>query len=207
MRRRAPGGRDVQDPVLSRFAASSPPTRLLRLSAALLAAALLGLDHVTGPYVHFPITFVFPVSLASWHGRWQVGLLYAVAMPFAASWVRLRDAPWPAGITLLNAAVQVGVLGLIAWLVDRAARERRLRLEVRILEGLLPICSFCKRIRDPEGRWERMEKYISERSGAEFTHGLCPECREEHYGALLGKGRADADAPEAPPSGTRGAER
>lgn len=48
--------------------------------------------------------------------------------------------------------------------------------EVRTLSGLLPICMYCKKIRDDQGYWERIEKYIVEHSQAEFTHGLCPEC-------------------------------
>ena len=57
--------------------------------------------------------------------------------------------------------------------------------EVRTLRGILPICSFCKKIRDDEGYWRQVEDYIRERSDAEFSHGLCPECAREHYGDFL----------------------
>ena len=53
--------------------------------------------------------------------------------------------------------------------------------ELRILSGLLPICSFCKKIRNKEGDWELLESYITARSESKFSHGLCPDCREEHY--------------------------
>ena len=53
--------------------------------------------------------------------------------------------------------------------------------ELRILSGLLPICSFCKKIRNNEGDWELLERYITARSESKFTHGLCPECRDKHY--------------------------
>ena len=53
--------------------------------------------------------------------------------------------------------------------------------ELRILSGLLPICSFCKKIRNNEGIWEPLEKYITERTDSTFTHGMCPECRDQHY--------------------------
>lgn len=53
--------------------------------------------------------------------------------------------------------------------------------ELRILSGLLPICSFCKKIRNKEGDWELLERYITARSESKFTHGLCPECRDKHY--------------------------
>ena len=46
----------------------------------------------------------------------------------------------------------------------------------RVLGGLLPICSSCKKIRDDQGYWNQIERYIAEHSDAEFTHGLCPDC-------------------------------
>ena len=54
--------------------------------------------------------------------------------------------------------------------------------EVKSLSGLLPICSSCKKVRDDEGYWSRLETYISHHSGAEFSHGLCPACMEKLYG-------------------------
>jgi DNA-binding response OmpR family regulator len=53
--------------------------------------------------------------------------------------------------------------------------------ELRVLKGLLPICSSCKRIRDDKGYWTQIEAYISEHSEAEFTHGLCPECAKKYF--------------------------
>lgn len=53
--------------------------------------------------------------------------------------------------------------------------------EVKTLSGLLPICSHCKSIRDDEGYWQRVETYVLARSDAEFSHGVCPPCIEEHY--------------------------
>lgn len=52
---------------------------------------------------------------------------------------------------------------------------------VRQLSGLLPICSNCKRIRDGQGAWQELEAYIHRYSGAEFTHGICPDCSRELY--------------------------
>jgi hypothetical protein len=53
--------------------------------------------------------------------------------------------------------------------------------EVKMLRGLLPICSYCKKIRDDRGYWESLEVYIASHTEADFTHGLCPECGVEHY--------------------------
>ena len=53
--------------------------------------------------------------------------------------------------------------------------------EIKILSGLLPICSYCKKIRNDEGYWEQIEGYIKERSLADFSHGICPECTKIHF--------------------------
>ena len=55
---------------------------------------------------------------------------------------------------------------------------------IRKLEGILPVCANCKKIRDEEGNWQMMEKYISEHSQADFTHGICPECAKNLYPEL-----------------------
>lgn len=53
--------------------------------------------------------------------------------------------------------------------------------EIKTLSGLLPICSHCKKIRDDQGYWNQIEAYIGQRSSAEFTHGICPDCMERLY--------------------------
>jgi hypothetical protein len=57
--------------------------------------------------------------------------------------------------------------------LDRTIRE------IKRLEGIIPICSYCNKIRNEEGAWSQMEKYIQENSGAEFSHGICPQCHAE----------------------------
>jgi PAS domain S-box-containing protein len=56
--------------------------------------------------------------------------------------------------------------------------------EVKILRGILPICSHCKKIRNDEGYYEQIEKYIHEHSGVDFSHTICPECIIKHYSDL-----------------------
>ncbi len=57
--------------------------------------------------------------------------------------------------------------------------------EIKLLRGIVPICSFCKKIRDAEGNWSEVEAYISKHSEAQFSHSFCPECGKLHYGDLL----------------------
>lgn len=69
--------------------------------------------------------------------------------------------------------------------VDREELHARLRVaerilglqrEVRQLEGLLPICSYCKKIRDEAEHWSQVEEYVSRKTEAQFSHGVCPDC-------------------------------
>lgn len=62
-------------------------------------------------------------------------------------------------------------------------KTNRMMQRIRYLEGILPVCSFCKKIR-VEDQWVPIEVYIRDHSEVEFSHSLCPECRKEHYGYL-----------------------
>ena len=65
---------------------------------------------------------------------------------------------------------------------DRLIERLKAALEkVKVLSGLLPICANCKRIRDKEGRWEQVETYIRDRSEADFSHSICPDCARKLY--------------------------
>jgi phosphoserine phosphatase RsbU/P len=63
--------------------------------------------------------------------------------------------------------------------IQVANRILNLHSHVNQLEGLLPICCSCKKIRDGKGNWQRVEKYIEVHSEVQFTHGYCPECFEK----------------------------
>jgi PleD family two-component response regulator len=53
--------------------------------------------------------------------------------------------------------------------------------KIKTLSGLLPICSFCKKIRDDKGYWNQIEVYVRQHSDASFSHSICPECAKKHY--------------------------
>ncbi len=57
-----------------------------------------------------------------------------------------------------------------------AERILRYTTQVRQLEEMLPICSYCKKIRDDQNYWQQIEGYISERTGSDFSHSVCPDC-------------------------------
>ena len=82
----------------------------------------------------------------------------------------------------LRARVRVGVrmLELHAILADRVRELEDALARVKQLQGLLPICSYCKKVRDDRNYWQQVEGYIEGHSDARFTHGICPECREKY---------------------------
>jgi sensor domain CHASE-containing protein len=98
---------------------------------------------------------------------------------------------WSAQHSRLLPLWAFGVLGAaaLAWLTwSLAERQQRLVLknqalevslgQVRRLSGLLPICAWCRKVRKDDGYWQQVESYVSERSEARFSHGICPDCEE-----------------------------
>lgn len=71
----------------------------------------------------------------------------------------------------------------------QAALVRRKEAECEQLRSLLPLCAYCRKIRDDDGYWKRVEDFLSEQTHTEFTHGICPECIEEVGAAVRGAGR------------------
>ena len=53
--------------------------------------------------------------------------------------------------------------------------------EIKTLKGILPICMYCKGIRDDDGYWTRLEEYITENTDAQLSHGICEKCMEERF--------------------------
>ncbi len=59
--------------------------------------------------------------------------------------------------------------------------------EIRTLSGFIPICASCKKVRDDKGFWNQVEIYIQERSDAQFSHGICPDCADKIYPMFIKK--------------------
>lgn len=167
--------------------------------ALLLGTLTLTCDYFAGPYIRFPIFFVLPVIFVSWYHGGRLGLCFAVLLPtarFGLYWYWDVEIEWTALHAMANTVSYIIVLSIMVYLTTRAAREHRgLQEQVRVLSGILPICGFCKKIRDQHGQWQVLEAYIMNHSEAKFSHGLCPTCMQEHYRDYL-------DAPEAPPQAT-----
>ena len=80
----------------------------------------------------------------------------------------------------LRARVQVAerVVGMQSELADRIGELEDTLSQVRRLQGLLPICSYCKKIRDDREYWQEVEEYITNHSEVRFSHSICPDCHE-----------------------------
>ncbi|UCE65491.1 MAG: response regulator [Candidatus Zixiibacteriota bacterium] len=89
----------------------------------------------------------------------------------------------------LNSRVKSGIriLDLEHELAEKIRELKDALDHVKRLQGLLPICMYCKKIRDDTDTWKNIENYIEEHSDAMFTHSICRECRQEHYPDLMAK--------------------
>jgi hypothetical protein len=110
---------------------------------------------------------------------------------------------------LCSAAVLLAGALAYSWRVRRIralADELERRVEqalrdIQQLKGLLPICASCKKIRDDGGYWSQIETYVSNHSGAEFSHSICPDCLTNlypDYAAHVKGGSPSGGAPPAP---------
>ena len=83
--------------------------------------------------------------------------------------------------TELLARVGIGkqMVQLQQTLTERVAELKDALLSVKQLGGLLPICSYCKKIRDDQNYWQQVESYVGQHSDAKFSHSICPQCYED----------------------------
>ena len=165
-------------------------TSLILFIGIAVAILLVIADYFSGPFVQFPISYLIPIALLSWNNGRYWGLALAIVMPLIRFYYNVGPwtVPWTITEASINAVIRILVLSSFALLTDRTATQtRRLSRQVFLLEGLLPICAYCKKIRDQNGKWQVIEKYITDRSTAKFTHGICPECQQEQFGDILTK--------------------
>jgi hypothetical protein len=169
------------------------------LISVLLIALVGALDHLTGYELGFFVFYFVPISYAAWtSGRWAGGIV-SVVCTLVWLFIDLNSghaypSPW---LGAWNAAIRLLSFLTITFTVSRvkelwdAEKELSAQLQtslsqVKELQGLLPICASCKKIRNDTGYWEQIELYLIEHSNVEFTHGLCPECSKRLYPEVLG---------------------
>jgi hypothetical protein len=162
-----------------------------------IAVVILAFDYAIGPVIQFPMLFVVPVSLAVWWtGRWP-GVLLAVALPLLRLYfATVRNPPWSLAESSINAGIRVFVLLLVVVFVDAVRHSLAISREMQVLRGFLPICSFCRKIKDQRSIWHSIEMHIYEGTTPEFSPSVCPDCQHRHYGetadreSVAGQGNA-----------------
>ncbi len=81
-----------------------------------------------------------------------------------------------------NVSEAVPLPGWTSWKIGLDLTElESMREQVKVLQGLIPICAHCKKIRNDQGFWTQLEAYLAEHSEADFTHGICPECLQQYF--------------------------
>ena len=101
----------------------------------------------------------------------------AIVLPLCRLYFRtVWNPPWTFLESSINAAIRIGVFASFAWLIDRTARQMLELRHMRLLEGMLGVCSVCKNIRDDRlYSWQSLDSYIRAHPG-EFRQELCPAC-------------------------------
>ena len=167
---------------LSRFSIRSP-NHSSPIHWVLVSISVIPLDYLTGPYLDsMVLLYPIPAAMAAWSGsrRWSVAL--AAALPPVRM---LIFHYWGWQAPALEAALDTTMIVLFSIALALIVLHLRGQaLTLRVLGGMLPICGFCKRIRDGES-WEPLEGFISNHSEAEFSHTFCSECGSKHYGDYL----------------------
>jgi hypothetical protein len=167
------------DPMaLSRFSIRSP-NHSSPVHWVLASITVIPLDYFTGPYLDsMVLLYPLPAAMAAWSGsrRWSIAL--AAALPPVRM---LIFHYWGWQAPALEAALDTTVIVLFSIVLALMILHlRRQAQTLRVLEGMLPICAFCKRIRNGES-WEPLEGFISNHSEAEFSHTFCDDCGSKHY--------------------------
>lgn len=146
---------------------------------AAITLGIGGYEYVTSPLLLFPFAYVFPVAWVARYTNWRWGAAFSTA---AVLW-RIVTA-WHGGFYYGATFHIVNVVGLTFCLTVVVGFLHELQKQyntVEVLRGLLPICSHCKSIRDPEGHWHTLEDYMGKHAEAKFTHGICPHCMKRHF--------------------------
>jgi hypothetical protein len=168
-------------------------------SASLLLVAAIGvLDVVSGTELSLSPLYLLAVIIGAWRGGPWVGIITAIASAltgmladvllsgpylhlennYSSFWIPISNA-MARMLVLLTATAAVTKLQMLLRDRDCAVRELKDALgQIRTLQALLPVCAWCKRIRDASAgdEWKSIEHYIAEHTDSKFTHGMCPEC-------------------------------
>jgi hypothetical protein len=152
------------------------------VSCFLVAVIILEIDYLTCNHLEFPAIYVLPVGMAAWRKKY-VAYTLSVVMPLCrVGFIYFRAESDSLLLLSLNALIVMLSLLFYTYLIHRIAwQSTQLTDKVKVLEGILPVCASCGRIRNESGNYEKLEKYVAEHTEASFSHGICPECAKRLY--------------------------
>jgi hypothetical protein len=153
-----------------------------------VAATLAG-DMLFSHLIPFHALLVVPVLLATRISGRIWGFCLSVLLPIGHSAILISQGrqAFPLVHLLLALMMHTLTLILVVELIHRLqAKNKEAMRRIKILTGMLPICSNCKDIRDDRGYWKRIEEYLSQHAEVEFTHGVCPDCMAKLYPEYVG---------------------
>jgi len=119
-------------------------------------------------------------------GKPKIGIIEPIDTASGTRWLQTDKVPYRDQENRI-----IGIIGFSIDITERKQAEKALEEEhrqlqqalneVRTLRGIVPICANCKKIRDDKGFWNQVEQYVSDRTEAQFSHGICPDCAQELY--------------------------
>jgi len=125
-------------------------------------------------------------------GEPKLNVIESIETSKGRLWVQVNKVPYRDALGHIE-----GIIGFAVDITERRRAEaekekliaelQKALSDVKTLSGLLPICSNCKKIRNDEGYWEQIEGYIRNRSDADFSHGICPDCAKKIYPEIFDK--------------------
>jgi hypothetical protein len=166
------------------------------------------LDYITGSELRFFVFYLLPALFWSWYGYKLNVLIYSIFSNCVFQYVNIAIFHRKFGNTFYEIwSIVVSFMSflLVTWLAravklqydkNKALLQQQVELsqklqlalsDVKTLEKLLPICCYCKSIRNENGEWLKLENYIEAKTDSSFSHGICPNCYPRAKKEMLGK--------------------
>ena len=158
----------------SRLLMATPRKAVVWAIAFSCMSGIAWVDLKTGHELEMRVFYVLPLVATAWYVGGAGGFVLALLTVVARGWTDAQ-----AGHTYSHAFYrywmalnQLTTHLAVVWAFSRIRKE---------LRGLVPVCAWCKQVRDEQGHWQTWERFIAERSLARFSHGICPACRNATF--------------------------
>ncbi|MDB6026676.1 MAG: response regulator receiver protein [Verrucomicrobiales bacterium] len=153
----------------------------------LLTVAIAWGDELTGFEVRFFVFYYLPIGAAAWRGGKTAGLIVSIVALVGWGYSNFNIEHQSTFVRYWNAGIVLIAFLTVAFPMAWIGRE------VRQLRQLLPICAWCKNIRDDRGYWQQVEKYLQRRDKTQFTHAVCPDCAERFHKPVVLHAETNSD--------------